>query len=165
MQVVSLLKPEVKGWFTEAGHAELYASHLYQYLGNQMQRLGLFGAQEYFHHESLEERKHYQKLADFQNDLGDMAEVPSLEAIVLPVNSLMEALIISYNTEKDLMYQYVEFYKKAEDVEDCITSTFLIEFMQIQRKSVGEYGDLISRLNRMGDIYEMDKFMKKLANA
>lgn len=164
MQVESLLKPEVRGWFSEAANAELYASNLYQYLANQMQRLGLFGAQEYFKHESLDERTHYQKLADYENDMGCMADVPSIESISVPILSLMDALVFAYTTEKDLMYQYQEFYEKVEEAGDCITSTFLIEFMQIQRKSVGEIGDLISRLSRGGDIYDFDNYMKQLAN-
>lgn len=165
MLIQSLLKSEVKGWFGEACHAELYASHLYQYLGNQMQRLGFFGVQKYFLHESKEELTHYQKIADYMNDMGDMASVPAIESINNPIASIGDALILAYNTEKDLMYQYQEFYEKAEEAGDCITSSFLIEFMQIQRKSLGALGDLISRYQKnTTDVFEFDEHMGELIN-
>lgn len=165
MLVQSLLKQEVIGWFSEACYAELFASHLYQYIGNQMQRLGFFGAQKYYLHESMEERKHYQKLADYMNDMGSVASVPAIEAIGSQIMSIGDSLTLAYNTELDLLKQYQEFYEKAEEAGDCITSTFLIEFMQIQRKSVGEFGDLISRYQKnISDVFEFDSYMGELVN-
>jgi ferritin len=163
MLLTSLLKPEIKGLFNKACEAELKASHLYQYLANQMQRLGFFGVQKYFLHESMEERSHYQKLADYINDMGDSAVIPPIESIANKIGSIGDALNLSFITEKDLMYKYQEFYEKAEDSGDCITSTFLIEFLQIQRKSVGEFGDLIVRYNaNQNDVFEFDEYMGDL---
>lgn len=165
MLIQSLLKPEVKGWFAEACHAEKYASNLYQYIGNQMQRLGFFGVQKYFLHESKDELTHYQKLADYINDMGDVAPVPSIEAITNPIMTIGDALNLAYTTELDLMKQYQEFYEKAEEAGDCVTATFLIEFLQIQRESVGEFGDLISRYQKnMSDVFEFDEYIGELVN-
>ena len=32
-----------------------------------------------------------------------------------------------------------------------MTQQFLLQFLEIQRKSIGEYGDWLSRLDRTGD--------------
>ncbi len=162
--VTSLLKPEIKAWLDKSIASELYASNLYKHIANQLQRLGLFGAQKYYLKESGEELVHYQKIVDYINDMGDVATIPSIPKMSDKINSLMDALEISYETEYELMKQYQEFYEKAEDeYKDCVTGTFLIEFLQIQRKSVGEYADLISRLQlNPTDLLEMDEYLEEL---
>lgn len=161
----SLLSAEIKKWFEKSAMLELYASNLYKFMANQLQRMGMFGCQEFFLKESKEEIKHYQKLVDYVNDMGDVLGVQAIERIDEDIIDIEKALLIAYETELSLMHHYQEFYEKAEEDGDCITSTFLIEFMQIQRRSVGEYGDLISRLSlNKQDIFEFDHFVKKLAN-
>jgi len=158
--VKSLLKPEIQVWFEKSLASELYASNLYKHIANQLQRLGLFGAQKYYLKESAEELTHYQKLADYINDMGWVAPVPAVPKISDSITGILDALEISYETELDLMHQYQKFYSEAEDkYEDCVTATFLIELLQIQRKSVGEYADFIAKFNLKGDIYEFDEFL------
>jgi len=165
MLIQSLLKPEIKQWFIESAESELFASHLYQYLANQMQRLGYFGAQKYFQNESSEELKHYNKLKDFVNDMGDILGMPATDEISNPIMNIGDALYLSYQTELDLMKQYQEFYEKSEELDDCVTATFLIEFLQIQRISVGEYGDFISRYQKnISDVYEFDEYLEEQVN-
>lgn len=160
--VQSLLKAEIKIFLEKSLASELYASNLYKHIANQLQRLGYFGAQSYYLKESAEELTHYQKLVDYCNDMGWVAPVPSVPKMSDKISNLMDALEVSYETELELMKHYEKFYKEAEDkYSDCVTSSFLIEFMQIQRKSVGEYGDLITKLNLKGDVYEFDKYLSK----
>lgn len=163
--LTSLLKDEVKGWFAEACHSELYASHLYQHIANQMERLGYFGTATFFRHESADELTHYQKIASYMNDMGTVAPVPAIEAIDSPVTSIMDGLMLAYNAEKDLLFQYQSFYDNAEEAGDCVTATFLIDYLQLQRRSVGEFGDLISRFEKnISDVFEMDEFIGDKVN-
>lgn len=145
MPIKSLLKPEVKKMLNKSGQSEFYAHHLYIHLANQLQRIGFFGSQKFFEKESGDELMHYYKLRDYVNDMGDVLEMPIVEACSDKVTNIGDALQIYYDTEYDLMQQYQEFYEKIEDSGDCITSTFLIEFLQIQRTSVGEAGDLLQK--------------------
>ena len=163
MLINSLLKPEIKKWFIKSAESELYASNLYKHIANQLQRLGFFGAQKYYLKESAEELVHYQKLVDFVNDMADVLPVPAVPAMADRVTSIEDALNISYETELDLMKQYQQFYNEAEEkYKDCVTATFLIEFLQIQRKSVGEYGDFISRFqNNKTDVFEFDEYLSE----
>jgi len=145
----SLLSPEVKAALDEAIHAELYASNLYLHLANQLQRLGYFGAQAFFLKESASEREHYQLHADYQNDRGDVATIPDLPAVRAPIKSLRDAIELGYATEKGLGDKYASAYTQC--ASDPMTQQFLLQFLEIQRKSIGEYGDWLSRLDRTGD--------------
>lgn len=160
--VQSLLSAEIKIWIEKSLSSELYASNLYKHIANQLQRLGYFGAQSYYLKESAEELTHYQKLCDYCNDMGWVAPVPAVPKMTDKISNISDALEISYETELDLLNQYKKFYEEAEDkYEDCITATFIQQFLEIQRLSVGEYGDLIARLALNGDVLLFDKEMGK----
>jgi len=160
MAIKSLLSKEIFSMLQEAGGLEMKANFLYQHLANNMQRLGFDGMQKYFIAESKDEHEHYQKLVDFVNDMGGVLPVPSVDVKFNSPSSISDALQMSYDAELNLMKKYVDFYDLAEEEGDCVTATFLIEFMQIQRKSVGEYGDLITRLEQnKSDVFEFDEYV------
>jgi ferritin len=60
------------------------------------------------------------------------------------VTDIGDALEIGYNTELDVYNQYKDFYEKAED-EDVSVAQYLLQFIEIQRKAVGQYGDLLAK--------------------
>ncbi|MGZ4968050.1 MAG: ferritin-like domain-containing protein [Methylobacter sp.] len=142
-----LISHPVEQALQEAIQSELYASNLYKHLANQCQRLGLFGAAKYFHNESADELTHYQRISDYLNDRGSVAEVPAIEACDESVTTLGDALNAAYDAEADLGSKYEKWYKAV----DPTTQQFLLQFLEIQRISIGEYGDLLSRLNLAGD--------------
>jgi ferritin len=148
MLVKSLLSKPIEAMLNEAVQSELYASHLYKHVANQLQRIGYFGAQKFFAGESADELTHYQRHADFLNDRGTVAKVPMLEAITDPVASLRDALEVAYETELQLGKDYDRWYKASSD--DPTVQQYLLQFLEIQRKSVGEYGDLLARMDRAG---------------
>ena len=150
MPVSNLLDKATEDMLNKAVHAELYASHLYRHVANQMQRVGFFGTQKFFAGESADELTHYQRIADYMNDRGAMAKVPALEACTETVGDMVDAIELGYETERQLLSDYVSWYKECK----CITTQqFLLQFLELQRKSVGTYGDLLSRLQ----IIEGDK--------
>lgn len=158
----SLLSAEIKILLEKALASELHVSNLYKHIANQLQRLGYFGAQSYYLKESAEELTHYQRLSDYCNDMGWVAPVPAVPKMSDKISNISDALEISYEAELDLLNQYKKFYEEAEDkYDDCITATFIQQFILIQVKSVGEYGDLIAKLALNGDIYEFDEEMGK----
>ena len=133
--------------FNEALYQEMYVSHLYHHVANHMQMMGYFGAQKFFLGESQDELTHFQKIVDFLNDIGEVAKMPSIPAMNEEVESLMGVLTMAYEQELELMNFYSDFYKTGEPVCQQI----LLEFIEIQRKAVGEYGDLIARLEIIKD--------------
>lgn len=162
--VKKLLSPSMKKGLQKAIYAELYQSNLWKHVANNLQRLGYFGGQKYFLAESAEELTHYQILVDFINDMGDVADVPKIDAIEDEIDSLASALQVAYDMELDVYNQYKKLYKEAEE-EDCAVGIFLQQFVTIQVKAVGSYGDLISRYNRCGTneaaILEFDEYLSE----
>jgi len=161
MLAKNLLSAEMKQLLQKSIESELYASNMYKHLANQLQRLGYFGGQKYFLNEAEQELKHYQILVDFINDRGDVAGMPKIDAINDRVSNLGDALDISYEIELDLGKQYKDFYDKAEE-KDCTIGQFLLQFIEIQRKSVGEVGDLLATYKIASESKELLFFDKQL---
>jgi ferritin len=152
--VKSLLSANMKKGLQEALQTELYQSNLWKDLANQLQKLGYFGSQKYFLEESAEELTHYQIIVDFMNDMGDVANVPAIEAIKDKIETIGDALEIGYETELDVLNMYKELYKQADE-EDCAVGIFLQQFVTIQVKAVGHYGDLLAK-------YKVAEYTKEL---
>lgn len=139
-----IISADCKKMLDEAIHAELYASNLYKHIANQLQRLGYFGASKFFLNESADELKHYQLHVEFQNDVGTVAKVPMIEAMNETIQTFSDAIETGYETELELLNNYQDWYGQAAD--DPIVQQFLLQFLEIQRRSVGEYGDLLARI-------------------
>lgn len=148
MATRNFLKHDTQAMLNKAVHSEIFASNLYKHLSNHMQRMGFFGAQKFFAGESADELTHYQKLADYMNDRGSMASIPAIEAMNDKPEGLVDAFEIAFDTEVQLMEDYSKWYEECKCV---ITKQFLLQFLETQRKSVGEYGDLLARLALIGD--------------
>jgi ferritin len=139
-----IISAECKKVLDEAIHSELYASNLYKHIANQLQRLGYFGASKFFLNESADELKHYQLNVEFQNDVGTVAKVPMIEAMNETIESFSDAIETGYETELELLNNYQGWYR--DTAEDPVVQQFLLQFLEIQRTSVGEYGDLLARI-------------------
>jgi ferritin len=160
----SLLSPEMKKGMQDAVYIELYQSNLWKSLANQLQRLGLFGSQKYFLAESAEELEHYQMHVEFMNDMGDCADLPKIDAVNDKVTDIGDALEIGYNTELDVYNQYKDFYEKAQE-EDVSVAQYILQFIEIQRKAVGHYGDLLAKYKiaeQTKEILEFDEHISDL---
>jgi ferritin len=139
-----IISTELKNMLDDAVHSELYASNLYKHIANQLQRIGYFGATKFFLKESKEELKHYQLHAQFQNDVGTVATVPAIEAMTDSVKSFSDAMELAYETELELYNTYKSMYSQTSS--DPVVQQFLLQFLEFQRTSVGEYGDLLARI-------------------
>jgi ferritin len=142
-----IIDSTVASMFMDALQKEMLASHTYRHFATKMQMMGYFGTQSFFLGESDDELTHFQKLVDFLNDVGYEAEMPTIPAITTQIDSLMTSLTSAFEMENELLNFYVEIFK----MNDPISQQILLEFIEIQRKAVGEYGDLIARLEIIKD--------------
>lgn len=147
MKPKMMISAECKRMLDDALFLELSQSNLWKHIANHMQRAGYFGAQKYFLKESAEELEHYQLIVDFQNDVGAVATVPEVDKPSGVFNTLNQALERAYQTEVDVYLDYKRFYEKESD---SVVKQFLLQFLEIQRKAVGAYGDLLARLDIAG---------------
>lgn len=139
-----IISAEHKNMLDDAVHSELFASNLYKHIANELQRIGYFGATKFFLNESADELKHYQIHVEFQNDVGTVAKVPLVEAMTDSIKTLSDAVELGYETEVELYNNYKDWYSQASS--DPVVQQFLLQFLEIQRTSVGEYGDLLARI-------------------
>lgn len=148
MKPQMIISAGCKSMLNDAIYLEMSQSQLWKHIANHMQRVGYFGAQAYFLKESAEELEHYQLIADFLNDVGCVATVPELERHTESYETLSAALEKAYSTELEVYNDYKRFYTREDD---AAVKQFLLQFLEIQRKAVGAYGDLLSRLELAGD--------------
>lgn len=148
MKPKMIISAECKNMLDDAIYLEMSQSQLWKHIANHMQRAGFFGAQKYFLKESAEELEHYQMHVDFQNDVGAVAKIPELDAQTEEFNTLNKAIEVAYKTELDVYQDYKRFYDREDD---AVVKQFLLQFLEIQRKAVGAYGDLLARLDIAGD--------------
>ena len=163
MLVKSMLNAEMKKGLQKSIYWELYQSNLWKSLANQLQRLGLFGSQKYFLAESAEELTHYQIIVEFMNDMGDCADLPKIEAIEDKVKNIGDALEIGYETETDVYNHYKDFAKDALK-EDLAVYSFLQQFIDIQVKAVGSYGDLLAKYKIAEETKEILEFDQHISD-
>ena len=143
---------------------ELKAELMYRTLANCMQNEGYFGAASFFLDESKAEAAHYQKLIDFCNDLGVLPDIQMPMNYTYTEGGLESAFKVAFNAEFLLMREYAELIKLAK-AQDVILEEFLYFFIREQRKSVGEYGDFLARLelckNEASALLIFDNELKK----
>jgi ferritin len=140
-----LLDTDCVAKFEKACKYELLHAQTYRHLASQMQGLGYFGAQKFFLAEIPEEQSHFEKHINFLNDMGITISIPQIPAMTEKVKSLKQALTMAYETELDLLEYYREMVKE-EGIEYADILEHLMFFAKTQRKTVGEYGDLLARL-------------------
>lgn len=149
MEKKSLLSPSDRKALQEAIGHELYASNFYKYAASCCQKQGLFGAQKFFEKESEDELTHYYKLRDFFNDRGDEADMPEIDEVDFKEGiDLMGILTASFELEQELGEFYNRLYFATKD---ATVQVRVHKFVKIQTKAVGEYLDLMTRLNLVGD--------------
>jgi ferritin len=95
--------------------------------------------------------------------MGDVASLPSIEAVTDKIESIGDALDIAYETELDVLNQYKKIYKQAEE-EDSAVAIFLQQFITIQVKAVGQYGDLLAKYKIAEETKEILEFDQHIAD-
>ena len=67
-----------------------------------------------------------------------------IEAMTASVKSFSDAMELAYETELELYNNYKDWYSQSSS--DPVVQQFLLQFLELQRTSVGEYGDLLARI-------------------
>jgi len=124
---------------------ELQAENMYRQLSAISQNLGYFGASKFFKNEAEQEVKHYQKIVDFCNDLGVLPSI-QLMSQSYECSTFLDLLKTAYDAEKELLIKYKELSDMSLK-SDLAVFELSQWFVKEQVKSVGEYGDLLARLN------------------
>ena len=150
MPIKSLLDPATDLILEEAILQEVTASLTYRQISNLCLRIGLLGTAKFFLGEAKEEMKHYQLIADYINDRGSVAFIPDIASPKTEVQSFRQAIETAYNMEVSLNRLYEKWYTSLLTY-DVTTAQFMLQFLEIQRVSIGELGDIIASLDQFKD--------------
>jgi ferritin len=153
-----LLSNEEIELVNELAKQELIASHSYLHIANCMRNKGFFGAEKFFESESLDEREHYNTWAKFMNDMYEEVEVPALEAVTMEADTLLEAIEVALEMEEELLSKYEDACGNKVSPKLLIK---LYDFIEIQTKAVGEYADLLARVNLTNESILIDQELGK----
>lgn len=126
----------------QAAYFEKEAAQTYEHFSNIAKVKGLFGCSKFFLNESKDEHSHFQKLADFMNDMGELISMPSIAGLSEEIESIDEIFEKAYELELNLL----EFYEGLLEELPARCRPIVLEMIEKQVTSVGEYGDLIARL-------------------
>lgn len=126
-------------------NGELVAEHMYRCLALSAQNIGFFGFQKFFEKEAEAEKEHFKKLTDICNDYGFRPKVTVGLTDNYETETPMDWLKTAYGAELKLFTEYSELYNQCKDREPILAEALLF-FLKEQRTSVGEFGDLIARL-------------------
>lgn len=136
---------------------ELTASHSYLFLANCMRSKGYFGAEKFFTKESLSEREHYNKWAMFLNNLGVEINVDAVDSVDKEIANLTEAMEMALDMEQSLLKEYEVACCKDVSMKVKLE---MYDFVKIQVESVGEYLDLLARLEITKEEILVDQELK-----
>lgn len=165
--MAKLLKPHMAELIEKAMTDELYASNKYKHLANVMQMQGMFGSQKFFEQESASEIQHYYELRDFVNDMGgDVIPVPEILGMEgLKISGVHEAIKAALETEQSLLTKYQNRAYAAMQEQDMACFGLFMKFVDKQVHSVGEYMDILARIElNPSDVFQIDDFIGEIAN-
>ena len=144
-----LINQSAIGKFETAIATELLHAQMYRQLANSMQMIGYFGVQKKFLAEIPEEGEHYQKHIDFLNDVGVQINVPQVPQLSYQPKTLAGALKIAFDAEKAFLDFYKEF-ARTNGMESPEILEHLMQYLNIQRTTTGEYADILARVDLAG---------------
>jgi ferritin len=150
-----ILSSKVEGKINQLIGEELRAMYTYVSAANWCQANGYLQAYGYFIHESSEEKGHSEVLQQYLLDMGCSPELYEIDEPSSDYKTLKDVLYDALEMETDLGKKYS---KTASDIqsEDFMTVTKLQEFIKIQTKAIGFYGDMCSVADGVSD----DKFQQ-----
>lgn len=156
-----LLADKFVSEINKLGNGELNAEAMYRQMANIAQEKGLFGMQIFFLKQAKEEGEHYQQVVDFLNDYGVCFDYACSPVKISEEINIAELFLLAMNAEKTLYNAYAALCDMGNGEEYGVFE-FALKKVKEQRKSVGEWGDIIARYELNGDIYALDDYLKTL---
>lgn len=159
-----LLSDKFIAMLNARGEDELNAEAMYRQMANIAQDKGMFGMQEFMLRQAEEEKGHYQEVANFLNDYGVCLEYKVRPVSISAEIGIPELLLLAFQTEHELYMNYQVLADNCINTEakEYGVFNFAIHKVDDQRKSVGEWGDIIARYELNGDIFAFDNYLKSL---
>lgn len=138
-----LLSDKVESKINELIGEELTAMYAYMAMANWCQDAGFLKAYDFFLAESADEKAHSEIWQKYVLDLGCVPKLPKIDQPNADFKTLQDVIYAAYDMEVALGEKYSDFALELIK-SDAMTFTKNQEFIAIQTKSIGFFGDMCS---------------------
>lgn len=140
---------------------EIESAHIYLAMAGYIATLGLEGFESWFMVQYEEELAHAKKMINYVNERGGRIQIKGFEDPENEFKSLLDALEISLNHEKEVTRRINNLMKIAYDIHDYASISFLQWFIDEQVEEEDNFTKLIDKVKLVKDagLYHLDKEM------
>ncbi len=139
---------------------ELWSGYLYLSMSSWFSSKGLNGFASWMKNQAGEELFHATKMFDFVNERGGRAILQTVEAPPHQWKSALEALKYGLKHEGEVTARINNLVNVAAKLKDHATVNFLQWFVAEQVEEEASFGDVVNKLELVGDggaLYMLDK--------
>jgi len=140
------LTPDLEAAFNKQITLEFSASMVYRQLGIELDKRDLPGMAAWFRHQADEEIVHANKFIDHVTDRGNAAEIGTINAPALTINSVLDAFEASLAHERKVSESIRELYRAAEAAGDLDARPLLNFFLEEQIEEEATVGEICGRI-------------------
>jgi ferritin len=130
---------------------EFGASLQYVAIASYFGEEGLLELAAFFSKQAEEEREHAMRFVKYVGDFGGHLEIPAIAAPKHAFKSVVEALELSLNWEREVTSQINKLVELAVQESDHITQNFLAWFLREQVEELSTMDTLLKVARRAGD--------------
>jgi bacterioferritin B len=146
-----LISTKVNDAINEQIGNEFGASLQYVSIATYLSDQGLIELSSFFYKQSEEEREHAMRFVKFVADSGSQLKIPAIAAPRSSFKSVLEALELSLNWEREVTSQITALYALAVSENDYVTQNFLSWFIKEQLEEVSTMDTLVKVAQRSKD--------------
>jgi len=140
---------------------EIFSSHLYLSMSAYFEKMGLGGFASWMYHQYEEETGHMQKFFKYVGDREGDVTISAMDAPQTTWESPLDAFEDSLKHEKEISAKINQLVDLALEERDHATNNFLQWFVSEQVEEESTVGQIVSKLQLIGDskdgLYHLDK--------
>ena len=130
---------------------EFYSWYFYLAMVDTLENQGLKGFGHWMREQAAEENMHAMKLFNYVQDRGASIELKAIDAPPSKYGSVKEIFETVLKHEQGVSDSINQLYQAAHDAGDHASMTFLQWFLNEQVEEEKSVGDLLARINLVGD--------------
>ncbi|KFZ26082.1 MAG: putative ferritin-1 [Candidatus Izimaplasma bacterium HR2] len=153
------MEKQLEAALNEQLNFEIESAHIYLAMAGYIATLGLEGFESWFMVQYEEEISHARKFIDYVNERGGRVNIKGFIDPENEFKSLLDALEISLNHEKEVTRRINNLMRIAYEVHDYAAISFLQWYIDEQVEEEDNFTKLIDKVKLVKDagLYHLDK--------
>lgn len=164
-----MLNPTMLERLNEQINLEFYSSNLYLQMSSWCESKGLGGCAAFLQAHAAEEMQHMQRLFNYINETGAMAQLGAIDAPPTKYESVEEVFRQTYEHEQAITHKINELADTAFQEKDYSTFNFLQWYVAEQHEEEALFKGILDKFDVIGTdgkgLYFIDQEIGKLSTA